>query len=62
MQYEYNLTTHEIKSIDMDIQDNDDNEGMECFDDIATPFKPISISANPIDFGDIGSQAKRQAA
>eukprot|EP00957_Ditylum_brightwellii_P202361 15329815-Ditylum_brightwellii.AAC.1 len=61
-QYEYNLITHELKSINMGIQDDDNDEGMKGFDGIAAPFKSILISADPIDFGDIGSQASRQAA
>eukprot|EP00957_Ditylum_brightwellii_P205697 15345014-Ditylum_brightwellii.AAC.1 len=38
-QYEYNLITHEIKPLNMELMDDDDEDGMEGFDGVATPFK-----------------------
>eukprot|EP00957_Ditylum_brightwellii_P047862 3635892-Ditylum_brightwellii.AAC.1 len=46
----------------MELMDDDDEDGMEGFNGVATPFKTVSMSVNPIEFTDIGSQASRQAA
>eukprot|EP00957_Ditylum_brightwellii_P145227 11061272-Ditylum_brightwellii.AAC.1 len=35
---------------------------MEGFDNIASPFKAVSMSKNPTDFTEMGSLASRQAA
>jgi hypothetical protein len=61
-QYIYDLKTHEISTIHMDLgEDDEDEEGLEGFDKIASPFKTVTHSSNPINFSEIGSLASRQA-
>eukprot|EP00957_Ditylum_brightwellii_P176861 13471822-Ditylum_brightwellii.AAC.1 len=55
-QYEYSLTSHEIKPKSMELHKGNEKEGIEGFDGIVTTFKSISISVDPISLTDIGSQ------
>eukprot|EP00957_Ditylum_brightwellii_P165788 12621996-Ditylum_brightwellii.AAC.1 len=46
----------------MDLGDEeDDDEGLEGFNKIASPFKTITHLSNPINFSEMGSLASRQA-
>eukprot|EP00957_Ditylum_brightwellii_P211961 15366810-Ditylum_brightwellii.AAC.2 len=60
-QYIYDLKTHEITAVDMEIEEEDDDGCLEGFENISSPFKSLTLATNPINFTEMGSLASRQA-
>eukprot|EP00957_Ditylum_brightwellii_P006761 513170-Ditylum_brightwellii.AAC.1 len=48
-QYEYDLETHKVKLIDMNIPDDDTKNGLEGFEDIQNPFSSVTVISEPTE-------------
>eukprot|EP00957_Ditylum_brightwellii_P101614 7744460-Ditylum_brightwellii.AAC.1 len=48
-QYKYDLETHKVKLIDMDIPDDDTEDGLEGFVDIQNPFSSVTVISEPTE-------------
>eukprot|EP00957_Ditylum_brightwellii_P165707 12615153-Ditylum_brightwellii.AAC.1 len=48
-QYEYDLETHKVKLIDMNIPDDDTEDGQEGFENIQNPFSSMTVISEPTE-------------
>eukprot|EP00957_Ditylum_brightwellii_P134899 10284871-Ditylum_brightwellii.AAC.1 len=48
-QYKYDLETYNVKLIDMDILDDNAEDGLEGFEDIQNPFSSVTVISEPTE-------------
>eukprot|EP00957_Ditylum_brightwellii_P124712 9505502-Ditylum_brightwellii.AAC.1 len=59
-QYKYDLETHKVKLIDIDIPDDDAEDGLEGFEGIQNPFSSMTVISELTEVLENGSLASAQ--